>query len=365
MQPRTLFIVLALFTACGSPQKAFDNQDYEKAYKLSLSDISKGKGDKETRTVLQQSLENLLEQQGSESRRLAGSSEPEDWKAALDINTELQNKIGEALVFLPNSFEKERYVLPQQAQSLRKRLFSYYFEQGKGDLARAESTGLKQYAQHAHGAFTKARFYAETRLAELDSLTQLAFKKGIIYYKVEIDAPFDITYHWEINRVFGGLADMSGGFLRVAVDEPVKNADCAIEIRFNSLEIDIAEEKGDEDYNKEVVVAYQTVADTAGHETEVPAYGTVEGNVITITQTKTATWEIDVSIDGLTPNCGLSGDNFVASTRSVIRLVRTSGDQRAIPEEYLNVEDEDFMEEDDMVEQLLEDLYEQMVRAYF
>ena len=49
----------------------------------------------------------------------------------------------------------------------------------------------------------------------------------------------------------------------------------------------------------------------------------------------------------------------------MIRLVRTSGDQRAIPEEYLNVEDEDFMEEDEWWEQLLEDLYEQVVRAYF
>ena len=365
MQQRILFIFLSLLTACSSPQKAFDDQDYDKAYKLALAALKKEREDKEAQHILQQSLENILEQQGIESRRLAGSEGTEAWKAALDINIGLRKKIQEALVFLPNSFKKEQYTLPQQAKSLRARLFSHYFEQGKSDLASAESTGLKQYAQQAHGAFSKARLYSDTISSELDSLTQLAFKKGIIYYKVEIDAPFDITYHWEIGRVFENLEDMSDGFLRVAVDEPVKNADCAFEIRFSSLDIDIDEEKGDEDFNKEVAIAYQTVADTAGNKTEVPVYGTVEGNVIITTKTKTATWEIDVSIDALTPNCGLSGDNFVASARSVIRLVRTSGDQRAIPEEYLNVEDEDFMEEDEMVEQLLEDLYEQVVRAYF
>ena len=49
----------------------------------------------------------------------------------------------------------------------------------------------------------------------------------------------------------------------------------------------------------------------------------------------------------------------------MIREVRISGDKRAIPEEYLNAPTEEFRDEDDMAEELLEDLYEQIARAYF
>lgn len=84
-----------------------------------------------------------------------------------------------------------------------------------------------------------------------------------------------------------------------------------------------------------------------------------------ITRTKTVTWEADVRVNALTPNCSVSSENFEDFYQSVAREVRTSGDERAIPEEYLDAPKEQFIEEDDMVEQILEDLYEQIVRAYF
>lgn len=362
--PNTL-ILLALLTACSSPQKAFESQDYDNAFKLALSGLNKGRGNQETRQILKQSLENILGREMAESRRLGSQNNPEGWKTALDINYGLQAKVKEARAFLPNDFEKELYTLPQQAKWLRKSLFTHFFEEGQDDLGRADATGLKPYAQLAHGAFTKARQYTEVPSPKLDSLTRRAMKMGIVYYQVEVDAPFDISYHWEIDRVFEKVEDQSGGFLRVTYGEAIKDADCAIEIRFNSLEIDISEEKGDEDFNREILVEYKTVTDTSGNEKKVPVYETAEGNVVTITKTKTATWDVDVYIDGLTPNCGLSGQSFSASTQSTIREVKISGDRRAVPEEYINARKENFTEEDDMAEYLLESLYEQIVRAYF
>ena len=364
MATRILFILLALLAACTSPREALENQDYDQAYKLALANLNQGKEEKEMRGILKKSLDKILEEQTRASQRLAGLDGPENWKEALDINYGLQEKVKEARAFLPNSFEKERYALPQQAKWLRNRLYAHYLEDGRDNLARAGFTGLKEYAQRAHGAFTKAQEYAEGPAPQLDSLTQIAFRKGIIQYQVETDAPFT-SYRWEIARIFEDMEDLGGGFLRVSFNEPLDDADCSIEIRFNSLETEIEEEKGDEDFNKEVILEYKTVADTLGNEAKVPVYGVVEGNVITLTRTKTAAWEADVNITALTANCSLSGRNFEAETSSVIREVRISGDKRAIPEEYLNAPAEEFRDEDDMAEELLEDLYEQIARAYF
>lgn len=364
MNARLLLLCLALLTACGSPQQAIENQDYDKGFKLSLAALNRGDDDQQLPGILQESLEQILEREAPLSRRLAESDSPDSWKEALEINSGLQEKVGEARVFLPGAFEKETRALPAQASWLRERLYTYHFDEGLSQLALADSTGIKEYAQYAHGDFTKAQQYAGASSPRLDSLTLSAYKKGIVYYRVDIDAFFN-DYRWEAEQAFEELEGISGGFLRIAVDEPMEHADCAIEIRLDELEFEIEEEKGDQDYNKEVVLEYKTVTDTSGREEKVPVYGTVEGNVIIITKTKAATLEADVSITRATANCGLSDEDFEASISSEIREVRISGDERAIPEEYLNAPIEVFMEEDDMAEKLLEDLYEQVVRAYF
>lgn len=365
MRQGLLFFLFPLFTACTSPREAFENQDYDKAYKLALASLNQGKGGKEERRILQQSLENILARESEEGRRLADSEKPEGWETTLGINYGLQEKIKEARAFLPEAFEKDLHTLTRQARWLRKSLYDHYYARGREDLEEAASTGLKEHAQLAHGAFTKARLYAEALSPQLDSLTQLAHRKGIVYYVVEIDAPFDITYNWEIEHVFSRLEEEGGGFLRIAYEEPLKNPDCAIVIRFNPLDIEIEEETGDEDFNREVIIEYETVTDTVGNETRVPVYGNVEGNVLIITRTKTATWEAEALINALTPNCSLPPHSFQASASSTAREIRTSGDERAIPREYLDAPEENFREEDDMVEELLEDLYEQVVRAFF
>ncbi|MCB0582248.1 MAG: hypothetical protein KDD10_23415 [Phaeodactylibacter sp.] len=364
MKYRILFLASCLFAACSSPQNALENQDYDKAFKLALAGLNKGKDEKANRTILQQSLERIIEQQAAVRQRLSGSDSPESWKEGLNLAYGLQSKVKEARAFLPGAFEREAQALPQQARWFRTRLYNHYFQEGQDNLARSDSTGRKAYAQWAYGDFSKAREYDEAPSARLDSLIRTAYNKGIVYYQVDIDAPFN-PHTWEINRIFSELEDMSGGFLRVSVDKPFKNPDCAIEIRLGPIEIDIDEELGEEDFNKEVILEYKTVTDSVGNESKVPVYGTAEGAVTTIIKTKTVAWEADVNIEARTPDCELSGGNFEASTAATIREIHVSGDERAIPEKYLNAPAEEFIEEDDMAEQVLRDLYEQVIRAYF
>ena len=61
----------------------------------------------------------------------------------------------------------------------------------------------------------------------------------------------------------------------------------------------------------------------------------------------------------------LFGENFSALTSSQIRETTTSGDERAIPSEYLNAEQEAVEEEDDMTERLIQQLYADIVNYYF
>ena len=365
MPTRICFLFLALLAACSSPQEAYEKQDYSKAYKLALAGLKKDKGDMEMRSILRHSLEQILEAQRPESRRVAGAGNPVRWGEALGINHETPRKARGGRGFLPGAFEKDLDGLLQEARGLRQRLYDTYYEQGRAQLAKADSTGLKRHAQQANSDLNKARQYAEAAPAELDSLRNLAHRKGVLYYSVETQAPFNFFYSRAIGRVFEDVEDYSGGFLQIVYEKAICNADCALEIYVSSLDIDISEQQGDEDYNQDVILEYQTVTDSSGEKTKVPVYGTVQGNVIIITKTKTASWEADVNIQALSPNCSLSGESFQAEASSVTREIRISGDERAVPEQYLNAPQEEFMDEEEMVEQLLEDLFDQIARRYF
>ena len=124
---------------------------------------------------------------------------------------------------------------------------------------------------------------------------------SIVRYKVEGNAPFDIEYNWEIDRVLDNLEDINDPFVEVYYEKISYpgDIDCTIEVNFKSLDFDIDERNRENNFKEEVVVGKVTRTNSEGEEIEVDKIEEVEGTVIERTITKTAEWRVNISVQSL------------------------------------------------------------------
>lgn len=131
------FILLFLLSSCGSPQKAYEAGDYERAYKLALrkaerdkaerstleilrqllqkileagdfqlahqlalEEFEKGLGNRNTRELLAQSTDSIFLSERFEIERLRSSENPVDWEKTLGKNKDLQILLSKSDVYL-------------------------------------------------------------------------------------------------------------------------------------------------------------------------------------------------------------------------------------------------------------------------
>jgi len=67
---------------------------------------------------------------------------------------------------------------------------------------------------------------------------------------------------------------------------------------------------------------------------------------------------VNISVSSNSQNCDIGDNSFEESLEFTIREVSWNGDERAIPEEYLNFNREEMIEDGEVAEQLLSILVE-------
>lgn len=363
----TIFLfTLILFFSCASPQKYFDKGDYDKAYKTALKTLKSNskKGFDENKRVLISSLEKIIEREYDRISNWNNSNEEKDWDKALDGIDALKLKMEESGAYTNNYFEPKYAAIEKKEAEIKLSVFDFYKNRGIEHLEKYYETEKKINAQYAHQDLSKANSYAE-KGAGLDSLMKEAYSHAVLNIYVEAEVLFGISQEWEVDRMFDDITEYSGGYRRIVFEQNMDNIDCRMDIDFRRIDFDERDRTDRRDFEQRVIVDYETVIDTAGNKTETPIYDTVEGEVTITTITKTATWEVEVDIDAVTHNCRMSSSGFQAQRSSSIREIRTRGDERAIPAEYLNPDREEFEDEDDTIEYLLEELYAEIVGYYF
>lgn len=364
MKNLSIFLSTLIIFGCTSPQKFFDQKEYDKAYKSALKNLKNNKSAEENTSVLIASLEKIIEREYEKISFNQNSENPSDWDKAFNNIDKLKEKITDSRKFTKEHFGEKFKALSLQEEKIAQKAFGFYKKRGQENLEKYNSTEKKAYAQNAHQDFSKAKKYINEGIA-LDTLIDQSYNAAVVNILVETKTLWAIMEAWEINRAFDNIEDYSGGYRRIFFDRQINNVDCLMEIEFQRLDFKIDENTNSQDYEKRVIIDYETVTDTAGNESEVPVYGDVEGIVNIITKTKTATWEVRVNINSYTQNCSMYSENFTAQRSSQIREITTSGDERAIPNEYLNPDEEEFEDEDDMAEALIDILYSEIVGYYF
>ena len=89
---------------------------------------------------------------------------------------------------------------------------------------------------------------------------------------MDVDAPFEVSYKWEIDRKFSDLEREGRDFQEVVYERNIVNADCTLEMDFSSLDRNRSESRSSRSYSERIQDGYNTEVDTSGNRIQVPRY---------------------------------------------------------------------------------------------
>lgn len=354
----------SLMAACSSPQKSFDKGNFEKAYKASLKNIKKGKKSRKDKSILNKSFNELVKQNTNEAEKFLRSNQIEDWEEAYAEYDQLLDWYYDGKGYLDNSYDARLNTIDTELETLGKDIAANYYELGTMSMDGYYEEYNKAYAQDAFIFFEKTAAY-DSEYPKIDSLLDDTYKLAIVNVLVVANAPFERSYEWEIDRRFSDIERESKEFYQITYERNIINVDCTLEMDFSGLDSYLREDRSIQRFSEQIEDGYDTQVDTSGNTTKIPRYVTVTGEVTTIREVLTFRWRVAVSVFGERSYCDFRNRTFDAEEETSRERYEFSGDSRAIPNQYGSSSRNDFEDEDDVVDDLIDDLYREISNYYF
>ena len=358
-----LFIIILLVSNCASPQKSFSKGDYEKAYNLSLKDIKKGNRNKKGINLLNNSFNEILKEKSNTIDRYMASNIIDDWEEAYMEYTELIDSYYDGRQYLYKEYDDIMDKKEEDASDLKDDLAINFEELGDDRLDDYFATSNKIFAQEAHEYYKRTQFY-NPRFEDIDELLLISYENAVVNVYVEAESIWDFSLNWEIDSQFSNLERRSSGYYQVSYERNQGLANCFLSIKFAGIDDARSERRNTERYSQEVEDGYETKQDTSGKTIQLPKYKTVTGEVTTIREIYNYRWQARVDADGPGAYCNFNSKSFYAEREVVVESYETSGDSRAIPGSFTN-DNFDRRDEEDVLEDLLDELYNEIESYYF
>lgn len=345
-----LFSVI-LFLSCSSPQKSFRNGNYSRAYKSALKKLKKEGPKSSYRTILINSLTKILKEEEQKAESLEASGILKDKESAYKIYGKLLDKIDESHQFTLDKFNSDHITYEEKRVSLKENIGEEYFMLGHENLDVYKSNKLKSNAKNAHVSFLKSQQYEYTNQG-LDSLIEFSLNSARLIYLIEPDFPIESFGSFELKNILEDLEDESSTYIEVIYD-PIgrpNDLDCYIEIEINSPEYTNSNNTESREFEEEIITNSDTLL--------------VKGEVLIEITKRITTLDVEIDVNG-NKNCSLFDSRLSESITEEIENYSISGDERAIPSEYKSIFSTDFKDKDDVMVELLENLYPEIRRAIF
>lgn len=359
-------LILTLFSCSRNAQKFLDKGDYHKAYNIALKNLKKDRKSRKDRSVLNKSFEQILNDKNSEYDRYIKSDVIEDWEIAYNQYKVLWEIYDEGKSYLDNSYDSELLQKKAGQEVLMKDIANNYFRMGTESMATYKGTDNKAYAQDAYTFFRKADSYEvnEVTAPDLDRFMDESLTAGMISILVITEAPYDRILKREIDKEFYELESKSEGFEEILYERNIVNPDCVLRMYFDRLDVDVDQDRSRETFTEEIEDGYDTSQDTSGVEIRTPRYRTVTGQVTTIRDRVIYSWQMEVNPEGPSDICHFDRKVFREREEITNEYYEISGDNRAIPNRY-NQPYFDSRNEEDVIADLIEELYDEVIRNYF
>ncbi len=352
-----ILISLALtIIACSSPSKLYDKGNYQKAFTKALSELEKGKKNRENKKIINDAFDKIMNEDEEEIIALKNGN-LEDQEKAYNQYGNIFKSYNSAKKYLGNDIDIRVEKLKNDRNILGDKLANDYASVAKRNLNEAIDKNNKLLAQTAYYQFDKAIYYAEQENKELSNLQQDALDLGVVHYLItKRSINFDLS--WEIDRVFEDVEkDVKNIFTKVSYDKSSENTDCIIDLVFSDFEQFDRTRTDRRDFEEEVITGYQTQVDTSGTTTEIPIYERVTGSVRIDEVTRTSELELRLDIYSNNGNCQIRRQRFDASFDENLEFYTAYGDERAIPARFRNTRNQDFENPNRVAEDLLDEIY--------
>ena len=359
----SLSILVLFMFSCASPQKSFNKGDYDKAYKLALKNLKKGKKSRKDQTILNKSFEEMLDRERSEYAEYTRSDIIEDWEVAYSSYDDLLDTYEDGKRYLDSGFDINMEGIYAEIENLRKDIAGSFYELAQMGMEAYEDTEDKLEAQQAYYLYTKAEEYGSNE-ANIRERKAYALSEGVVTLLVIADERWGRTFAYDIDREFRNVEREGDDFLQIQYERNVE-ADCTIEVEFADIDRRVRDSRSTRTYREEIQDGFETRQDTSGNSTQVPRYITVSADVTTISEQITFEWEARTNIYGDSRYCNDYRERtFRADETLTNEIYEINGDTRAVPDGLRNSRNDNRREED-LIRDLLEELYDDFERAYF
>lgn len=358
------FFLISIMVACSSPKKHFSKGNYEKAYKSALKDLSSGKRDRQLKSILNNSMKELADEAFYGSESLLKSNDIEDWESAFALNEDLIQLYYEGKRYLDNTYENDFEIIESNNDALREDIVGSYLELGDISMEVYNKSNDKRAAQEAYYMYDGALKYIDSN-RELREKIENALIAGTIFIDVTVDV-WDTQYKYIVEREFRDLEDNDNLFIEVTYDNWSGESDCQLEVDFSSLDIDIRNQSRVERFSEQIEDGFRNEIDSSGNTTRIPILRDIEAEVTIIEERRAYSWDIRVTARSYTNYCDFSDNRFQVSDQVLITDYRTNGDERAVPDSYRN-NNRNFSSNDErnLIENLVEDVFNEVERYYF
>lgn len=355
--------LMILLACCSSPQKSFDKGNYDKAYAQALKNLQKGSKDRKDRNVLNSSFERILIDKQELIASYSTSDIIEDWEEALVAYDDIIEYGDGGRSYLSDNLDDQVQMLKSERDQLKYDIAENYYQLANDAFAAYEDNADKLDAQDAYTFYDKSLQYGSEH-SDIDSKMDQAYEWAKIKVYVEAKQSFGFSYDWDIDREFSQVERRSKGFAEVSYEKNKYDADCILEISISD-DINVRESTSTDRFSEEIEDGYDTKVDTSGNTIRIPRTITVTGRVQTITQVITFECDARVLASGDSRICNYSNRSFDAEERVTYERYEWDGDERAIPDRYKRSSRNDPPDEEEIIEDLLEELYDDFVRYYF
>lgn len=356
LQYYILFVLILGLTNCSSPQKLYEKGKYFKAFDSVLGDLKSGKKTRKNNVLLNKAFSKMIDETRNKLYSLEDGYDVSDLQYNFDQYEEVDSRYSKGRSFLDDDNDLKYEGLRSEKSNLVRNAY----EEGKDLMAFFGQSNNKLDARNAFHHFELVEQYG----SDYDDIDQLLYDSksaAMILYHIETDLDSDFSYEWDIDRKFDDLEGESG-FVRIYYENNIDYADCYIRLEFSRLDVDERDRSSTQNFSENIIDGYSTKTDTSGNTIETPIYKEVTGSVKAISITKNVEWKVDLKIIKSSINCDMREKRFRADVEDKVEEYEIRGDERAIPQEYKTNSTDRLERTDDMVEDLIDELYTQIRR---
>ncbi len=358
----TYFFAVLVLIQCKSTKTLLEKGKYEQAYTAVVKKMAKGKQTREDKNILYAAFDAIYSESNQVMDKLSKSSSISDLELIYEEYSYLDELASKGKPYFGSDLRTRVDSIGLLKAETKTTIRDQYWTFAKEDLAKYEAKNDKSDAQQSYAYFKKVKKYGGNS-AELDSLTEIALQGALVRIGFNAEAPFDIRYNWDIDTKFSRLEGQRGYLLYIY--DPSGKMDCFLDVRFENLNIIESEQSTSYQVSERIQTGTTTTTDEEGNVIEVPSYEEVYGTVFNKTIVFDGRWSASVDASSITGDCNYYSNRITATDQRTCEYNEYTGDHRAKPTNvsFTNFPDCDF--EDEMVDEMLDDIFRDFRSYYF